>query len=229
MTRILAIETVGRTGSIALAENERLVVQHVLSSEQRMTQNLAPGIRDLLAANGWQPGEVELVAVAIGPGSFTGLRCGVTTAKVLAYATGADVVGIDALAALAQQAPEDCQQLETVLDAQRKQLFAATHGRDEDGLMQLRGATEIVDAEAWLASLKPGQVVAGPVLDKLKPRLPEGVVALPEQYWHPRAAGVAALAWRRYQAGQRDDVWQLVPDYVRPSAAEEKRSGAIPG
>jgi tRNA threonylcarbamoyladenosine biosynthesis protein TsaB len=224
MTRILAIETVGFTGSIALAEGEQLIAQQVLPTDRRMAQTLAPAIAELLKGHGWNAREVELVAVAIGPGSFTGLRCGVTTAKVLAYAAKADVVGVDSLQTIAEGAPADCQELTTVLDAQRRQLFAASFRRDEHGHMQRATDTQIVDIERWLAALQPGQVVAGPVLEKLAQRLPAGVQTLPPELWAPRAASVATLAWRRYQAGQRDSMWQLVPNYGRASAAEEKRA-----
>lgn len=229
MTRILAIETVGFTGSIALADGEHLVAQQVLPTDRRMAQTLAPAIAELLAAHEWNAREIELVAVATGPGSFTGLRCGVTTAKVLAYAAKAEVVGVDSLATIAEGAPADCNELHTVLDAQRRQLFAATFRRDEHGLMQRATDTQIIDIERWLAALRPGQVVAGPVLEKLAARLPEGVRTLPPESWLPRAAGVASLAWRRYQLGQRDSLWQLVPNYVRASAAEEKRGEQLSG
>jgi len=224
MTRILAIETVGFTGSIALADGEHLIAQHVLPTDRRMAQTLAPAIAELLAAHDWNARELELVAVAAGPGSFTGLRCGVTTAKVMAYAANSAVLGVDSLQTIAAGAPADCQELTTVLDAQRRQLFVASFRRDEHGHMQRATDTQIVDIERWLAALRPGQVVAGPILDKLAQRLPAGVQTLPPALWAPRAAGVASLAWRRYQAGQRDSMWQLVPNYGRASAAEEKRA-----
>lgn len=201
MTRILAIETVGFTGSIALAEGEHLIAQQILPTDRRMAQTLTPAIAELLAGHGWNARDLELVAVAVGPGSFTGLRCGVTTAKVMAYAAQADVSGVDSLQTIAEGAPADCQELTAVLDAQRRQLFAASFRRDEQGRMQRATETQIVDMERWLESLRPGQVVAGPVLEKLATRLPAVVQTLPEDRWAPRAAAVAALAWRRYQAG----------------------------
>lgn len=228
MTRILAIETVGFTGSVALAQGERLLTEQLLPREKRVAQTLAPTIQEMLAAQGWNVSELDLVAVAVGPGSFTGLRCGVTTAKVLAYAAKAQILGVDSLAVIAEGAPPSCQELTAVLDAQRKQLFVATFARNEQGQMQPRDESRIVDIETWLASLLPGQAIAGPVLEKLASRLPEQVQPLPSEYWAPRASGVASLAWRQFQAGQRDDLWQLVPKYLRASAAEEKRGEHLP-
>ncbi len=229
MTRILAIETVGFTGSIALAENDQLLVQHVLPTEVRMAQSLAPGIRDLLSANRWAPAELDLILVATGPGSFTGLRCGVTTAKTMAFATGAELLGVHSLAVLAEQAPPPCTRLNAVLDAQRKQLFSATFERNENGAMQLRQETAIVDIDAWLSGLDPNLDLVGPVLEKLRSKLPENQPILPESLWHPRAAAVASLGWKHFTAGERHDLWQLVPNYYRASAAEENRASSRPG
>src|SRR5262245_32191202 len=108
--RIVAIETSGQHGSVAVLCGEekgeaRLVREIVLSDQQRTAQSLAPALNKLLQTAGWEPSTVSLVAVLTGPGSFTGLRIGVTTAKTLAYAWGADVVGINTLEAIAEQAP----------------------------------------------------------------------------------------------------------------------------
>ena len=97
--RILALETVAAAGSIA----------SWMTSVSSRSPNLTPraartdagsGIAELLKRGGWRPTDVELVAVAIGPGSFTGLRIGVTTAKAFAYAVGCKVVGVNSLAAV---------------------------------------------------------------------------------------------------------------------------------
>ncbi|HBO44409.1 MAG TPA: tRNA (adenosine(37)-N6)-threonylcarbamoyltransferase complex dimerization subunit type 1 TsaB, partial [Planctomycetaceae bacterium] len=87
--RVLAIETTERVGTVALSEGDRLVVQRSLDAGQRSAQSLAPAVVQTLADAGWKPEDVELVAVTVGPGSFTGLRVGVTTAKTFAYGVGA--------------------------------------------------------------------------------------------------------------------------------------------
>ncbi len=229
MTRILAIETIGHFGSVAVADNDRVLAQQILPAELRMAQSLAPGIRELLAAQDWAPRDVDLILVATGPGSFTGLRCGVITAKTLAYATGAQVLGVHSLSVLAEQAPVECQTVETVLDAQRRQLFAARFARDDQGIMQLCRETAIINIELWLASLRPGDSVTGPVIEKLREKIPSGVELLPQSCWQPRAAAVAGVGWRRYCAGERGDLWTMVPQYYRPSAAEEKLIDRLPG
>jgi tRNA threonylcarbamoyladenosine biosynthesis protein TsaB len=225
--RILAIESSGRHASVATlwgdADGTRLVGQAFLSGDERTAQALAPAIQQLLAAAEWSPRSVELVAVTIGPGSFTGLRIGVTTAKAFAYGVGAEVLGINTLEALALQASPTGSPLWTILDAQRQELFAAKYM--VDGQLTIRAVQEtcIISQDAWLASLASGDRVSGPPLKRLMLRLPTGIEALPEQSWQPMANAVGELAWKNYQAGHRDDVWKLSPNYYRPSAAEEKR------
>ncbi len=225
--RILAIETSGRHGSVATLWGEpngaRLIGQTLLSGEERTAQVLAPTIQQLLAAAQWLPKSVELVAVTVGPGSFTGLRIGVTTAKAFAYAVGANVLGVNTLEALAVQATPSTSPLWTVLDAQRQELFAAKFLINDLLNITTERETLIVPQDQWLAGLQPGDRVVGPALRRLTARLPADIHTLPEQLWQPTASAVGQFAWKSYQAGHRDDVWKLSPNYYRPSAAEEKR------
>jgi tRNA threonylcarbamoyladenosine biosynthesis protein TsaB len=224
--RIIAIETSGRYGSIATlwgaADGSHLIGQIALGDDQRTAQALAPALRQLLNDANWTPASVKLVAVAVGPGSFTGLRIGVTTAKTFAYAVGAEVIGVNTLKALAAQAPQSVAPLWTILDAQRQELFAAKFELDEAGNLRVERETAIVSQDAWLANLQPGDRVIGPALGRLTARLPDSIEVMPAELWQPMAAAVGQVAWKAHQVGQHDDVWTLAPQYYRASAAEEK-------
>jgi len=220
--RVLAIETTERVGSLAAMCDRNLLAQLDLSRQQRTAQSLAPGLRTLLKEVGWQPGDVELVAVTIGPGSFTGLRVGLTTAKTFAYAVGAEILGVDTLQTVAAGAPGDINALSVAVDAQRGEVVAGSFQRGQDGWFAPTGKAQLIDADKWLSGLAPGAVVTGPVLRKLSDRVPENLRVLEPQYWLPRAANVARLAARDYAAGRRADLWALVPCYSRRPAAEER-------
>ncbi len=226
--KMLAIETSGRHGSVAILDGRpdalRLVGETALAAGQRTAQALVPAIDDLLRAAGWLPASIGLVAVAVGPGSFTGLRIGVTTAKAFAYAVEAEVVAVDTLAVLGGQVPPRGGRLWAAIDAQRQELFVAEFEGDAAGGWRLVDRTSIVPQDAWLGRLAAGDLVTGPALGRLAGRLPAEVVAVPEDLWTPTAAAVGELAWQAYGDGRRDDLWKLVPIYYRPSAAEEKRS-----
>jgi tRNA threonylcarbamoyladenosine biosynthesis protein TsaB len=231
--RILAIETSGRDASLALLEGgdgngdgnrgdgdaARLVGEVAVTGPERTAQILAPRLSDLLQTAGWPTATIRLVVVAVGPGSFTGLRIGVTTAKTFAYAVGAEVIGVNTLAVIASQAPRSAAPLWVVMDAQRQELFTAKF----DAERKLICATRILSQSEWLAALEPGDEVTGPGLRRLLLALPADVGVVDESKWVPMATAVGQLGWREYQTGRRDDLWQLLPKYYRASAAEEKR------
>jgi tRNA threonylcarbamoyladenosine biosynthesis protein TsaB len=220
--RILALETTEAVGSVAAMCDGSLLAELELDPGQRSAQSLAPGMRSLLRQVGWRPEEVELVAVTSGPGSFTGLRVGVTAAKVFAYAVGAAILGVDTLETIALGAPREVRSLSVAVDAHRGEVVAQAFQRDAEGWPRPSGEAELLKVDAWLGGLPAGAVVTGPILRKLVGRVPAHLTLLDPQYWSPRAALVARLAARLYAAGRRDDLWTLVPSYYRRSAAEEK-------
>ena len=141
----------------------------------------------------WRPAELDLICVTTGPGSFTGLRIGVTTAKTLAYATRANVIGVHTLAAIAARVSEPYERLWTVVDAQRQELFVAEFRsgwqQDSNGIPD----TRIVGVDDWLAELQPSDSVSGPPLEKLTERLPTGVRTVEPKLWAPDADTVGRL------------------------------------
>jgi tRNA threonylcarbamoyladenosine biosynthesis protein TsaB len=223
--RLLALETSGLGGSTATRDDAGTTHVVPLESGQRSARALAPAMHEALRRAGWRPQDVDVVAVTAGPGSFTGLRIGVTTAKTFCYAVGAALVAVDTLDVLALQAQsEQGLRLRTVLDAHRNELFAATFERNGDRWRRTE-ETHLVGVDAWLASLAEGDVITGPVVVRLQSRSPSGVIAIDASLREPNAGAVAQLAADTYRAGRRDDPWNLIPWYGRLAAAEEKRLG----
>lgn len=226
---ILALETSGYAGSVALLDNDSLLAELPLNAGQRSAQSLAPAIAEVLATAGRRAAEVQLVAITVGPGSFTSLRVGVTTAKAFAYAVGAQVLGVDTLEAIAAEttraagdADTDGLTIAAAIDAQRGDVYAARFRACGNQLDRLT-PTAICPAGEWLASLESGWLATGPALENLAARLPAGVLAAPREAWMPTATTVGRLATAKYAAGCRDDLWKLAPVYLRKSAAEEKK------
>lgn len=223
----LAIETAGLYGSLAAGEVTEVgchLLERVdLRTDARSAQTLAPAIDDLLKRLGWAPTDLACVAVAIGPGSFTGLRVGIVTAKTLAYATGAAILGVDTLDALAEAATPPGQPdagLWTVLDAQRQELFAAHYVPNkaaDDGRWRRDEPTKRMTREALAACARPSDRVVGPIAESLqiKAECVDG---------NPTAEAVLRVAHRRWLEGASDSVFALAPQYHRLSAAEEKLS-----
>lgn len=225
--RTLALETSGTTGSVALLEDDHVVAESDLRGVdagrgQRTAQALAPALQAILREVNWKPRDVQLIAVTDGPGSFTSLRAGVTTAKVFAYVTGAEVVAVNTLEVTAAQANVTSNRLWAVMDAQRQQVFAAQFALTGETEPQTLLPTQILDNEVWLQRLVGGDIVTGAGLNKLSNRLPNDVQVVARELWTPQAATLGKLAWAKYQAGRRSDIWTLAPQYFRKSAAEEK-------
>lgn len=219
---ILALETTELTGSVAARRDGKLLAEQRLPDAQRSAASLVPGIGRLLAEVGWRPADVQLVATCVGPGSFTGLRVGVTAAKTFAYCVGAGVLGVDTLEAIAAACPAEIDRLAVAVDAQRGQVAAAEFGRGPDGWPAAERDWHVEDVDAWLGRLAPGTFVVGPILRKLAPRVPATLRLMDPRFWAASAAAVAEVAEHWHAAGRRDDLWKLLPRYSRKAAAEEK-------
>jgi tRNA threonylcarbamoyladenosine biosynthesis protein TsaB len=140
--RILAIETSGGRGGIALLETPEthgpradpaVLEELYLGEGLRHGRDLVPAIRDACGRAGWDRRHIDLVAVSIGPGSFTGIRIAVTLTKVMAFDTGAKVVAVPSLRALAHNAPADRRRVAAIVDAKRGGLFASVFERRGQG------------------------------------------------------------------------------------------------
>ncbi len=257
---LLALETSGRSGSVAILRGDttdtaRTITSHSVTSELLdpewgSARTLAPAIDRLLRRLELQPSSIDGIALIQGPGSFTGLRVGVATAKAMAYALRIPIVAVDGLDTIANQIAESRGTsqpfpLLAVVDAYRGQAFVAQYFIDDCGLRCVRPtyvedhpaiANQVSDwlvAEGWGGSASQRLIVAGPGADKLKKSW-QGIqetlaLDIDRIDWVsdgdsiPMADTVAKLGWDRWIfQGQTEDVFGFLPKYYRSSAAEEK-------
>jgi tRNA threonylcarbamoyladenosine biosynthesis protein TsaB len=205
---LLGIDTCGAAGTIALARwgeaRVSLVAQTELAGKTYSAQ-LAPKIRELLEAEGVGPGDLEAIVVIHGPGSFTGVRIGVSTAKGLAEALSIPLLAVSRLAVLAQKEGTDA----AALDAGRGEFYFGSQSgeallRPEEVIAQLNGTLSVCEVSA--AEIFPEAVVVDP----------------------PKAANALVYAVPRLLAKDFDDVATIDGNYVRRSDAEifAKRSSS---
>jgi len=225
---ILALDTCDARGCVALLRGDVVLASGCHESSEDYSAWLLPAVAQTLASAGVQLADVDLFAAAAGPGSFTGLRVGLTSVKAWSELYHRPVVGVSRLEALANQADSTSQFIASFVDARRAQIFAALYRRSADGL-QLVGEEAVIAAAQFLAFVEQ-QAVDEPVtwvsLD------PECITREPS--WAARAArgesilqaeailapAIARIATRRAATGELSDSLTLDANYVRRSDAE---------
>jgi tRNA threonylcarbamoyladenosine biosynthesis protein TsaB len=224
--RLLILETSGRRGAVAVAQGERLLGVRALDEARRNARDLAPAISELLRGQGWTAKQLEAVVVSLGPGSYTGLRVGVMSAKTLAYATNCALLGIDTFAAVALQSPAECLRVDVVGDAQKEDVYVQSFARGEG--WRPAGELRIEPFARWLEQRDTEAWVSGPGLAKWATRLPAGVRCAPVESREPAVESLLTLGLARYRAEERDDLFALEPLYLRASSAERQWRGRGP-
>lgn len=233
--KILAIDTSLAAGSVAAIDPTTSPWRQAARGLGQMGEHarrLAPALREAAADLGWQVGDATLIAVVRGPGSFTGLRVGVTAAKAACWATGARLVGVsgfEIVAARTAAMVSACRgPIAIAFDAGRGDVFAAMAHRDADSAAGWRIAPATLQPAAeWLDSLPAETLVAGPALEALGAAAAARRLAVAaREAWFPSAGDAASIALARAAAGDFDDPHTLVPEYSRPSYAEEKAAGS---
>jgi tRNA threonylcarbamoyladenosine biosynthesis protein TsaB len=219
--RLLILETSGRMGQVALARGPDVLAVRRLDEARSHARDLAPALSELLAAQGWRPRQVDAVVVSRGPGSYTGLRVGIMSAKTIAYATGCVLIALETFAAVAEQAPPAVQRLDVLADAQQDKVYVQSFGRASMGWQALTPLAIRRYAD-WLAGRHAETWVSGPGLIRWESRLPAGVPRVAAGQWEPQAESLLRLALPRLNRGERDDIYALEPLYLRPSSAEEQ-------
>jgi tRNA threonylcarbamoyladenosine biosynthesis protein TsaB len=221
--KLLIIETSGSPGEVALVQGE-IRARRTLDQARRHARDLAPAARDMLQELGWRPGDIEAVFVSTGPGSYTGLRVGIMSAKAFAYATGCTVLGIDTFAAIAWQSAADASvvRLSVIADAQQEKVYAQRFVVEPNLLPVAESPLLILPLSQWLAQLEPDERITGPGLRSFQHALPPATNVVAERLWDPRPESLLRLGLERLSKGEKDDLWQLEPLYLRPSSAEEK-------
>jgi tRNA threonylcarbamoyladenosine biosynthesis protein TsaB len=237
---ILAVETSGRLGSVAIARGEQMLAEAAFSGPMRHSSEVFPAIYSLLNRFGRKPKDIEHIYISVGPGSFTGLRIAVSMAKTMHLANTTKIVAIDTLDVIAANATDYIRQekngiekIAVILDAKRGQFYIAVYQRMSD-------EQRTVSDGIWKKSLPDSLMTASQFLDRFAGKAKqiwllgeglvyysdkfkaEGVRFLDEQYWIPRAEKVHMLGWKMACAGQFADPLMLQPKYMRRPEAEEK-------
>ena len=226
--KTIAIDTSVSHGTVAACHGDRLAVR-VLEPAGAHARLLAAAVVAVTSDLGWKPADADLVAVVRGPGSFTGLRVGVTTAKALAWANGCRLIGISGCEACARASAaalggSGTAPVHVAYAAGRGEVFASTVSPDSRSPTGWTvGASGIAAASEWTTNLPAGAIVCGPGLAELTETLARrpDLRAAPPAASIPAAADIVAIALARAAAGEQNDPATLVPEYMRQHYADE--------
>ena len=223
--RALAIETSARTGSIAAVEHGIVLAAEQFEHGLQHAAQIIPIINRLCADRGWTPADLNELYVSAGPGSFTGLRIGVTLAKTMALATGVNLVAVPTVRVLVENAPRDARHVVLVLDAKREQIFTARFERDAEGNWVEREPAHLDSlAKTLERSPRPVHLLGEgiPYHEQFIPREDPGVIVTEAELWRPQASMVAKIGGAMARAGDFVDPDRFAPIYIRRPEAEEK-------
>ena len=247
---LLALETTGRSGSVAILRTTHAGIDcetEVLEADVGSAKTLAPAIDRLLRRLAIDVTELSAIALLTGPGSFTGLRVGVATAKAMAYALKIPAIEIDTLDVIASQIPPDHPAIHVVLDAYRGQVFYAGYRISSSQLVKNAfqryekiSPTRIVNIEHLLVEMLDAKseesfALCGPGCDRIRKFVADPENNGSERWaevmrkirWNdgpetfPMAENVAKLGFEKFLAGDSLDALCILPHYYRSSAAEE--------
>ena len=226
MPRILLIETSTSLCSVALADGERIAASRESAEPRAHAAMTAPYVKEVLDECGLSAEQLDAVCVSAGPGSYTGLRVGVSTAKGICFAAGIPLLSVGTLALLVHQAraegllPEGCRHVIPMIDARRMEVYTAVFTPEGEQLTEVQ--PQVITSESFLAERNAGPVlVIGDGAAKC-----ENALAGPGAHFVqtcPRASAMLIPALRAYEAGEFRDTAYFEPFYLKDFVATVSR------
>lgn len=225
--KILAIDTSTNVSSCAIMDDEKLLGESTVNDSITHSQKLLPMISDTLNRCKIDVKEIDVFAVANGPGSFTGLRIGVSTINGLAQATKKPVVGVSSLQALAQNIITSEKLIVPLIDARRNRVFTAIYSAQDDFKTVLEPAIfEVVELLEILDEKNENIIFIGEGTSVYRSmiieKLGERAYFTPRNLNLAKASSSAEIAMKKAKDGQTKSYFDLTPDYFRESQAQRE-------
>ncbi|MBU4176818.1 MAG: tRNA (adenosine(37)-N6)-threonylcarbamoyltransferase complex dimerization subunit type 1 TsaB [Desulfurivibrionaceae bacterium] len=221
---ILALETATTCGSLALVAEGRCLAEYSLNTSITHSRRLLSGIDWLLAQCELSWPHIGAIAVSLGPGSFTGLRIALSTAKGLCMATGKPLLGVGTLDGLAGQFPYSSLPICPVVDARKNEIYTALYRCNQHGVAEKTTGPMVIKPERLQEFITTPTLLVGDGLplygQLLKELLGESALLASPEICFARAAAIGSLAWDLFRQGSFLNPATAVPIYVRASDAE---------
>ena len=226
--KVLGIETSGNIGGIALCENQQCIVTKTFSGTTQHEQELVPAIKDALERVRWPVNDIDVIAVNVGPGSYTGLRIGVTCAKTLGYALNRPVVDVPLFDIVAENYRSGSTlSLCPIIDARRRHVYACIYQFEGNRKKRI---TEflVIEPEKLLTLLpRPVTIFGDGILPYKEIFSQEDIIIEAEDYALPKPETVALLGEKLYMSGYQCAPEKLLPLYLQRQEVVEKKGHQI--
>lgn len=223
---LLSADTSSSRFSIALLEGKRLIDEFESEPSNRHSSDLLLEIERLLSKNSYLLEDVDAFCVGLGPGSFTGLRVGITTIRGIALALKRPMVGIPSIDGMAYSLFGLKGRICPIIDAKQKRLYARIYSCSNKSLKPKSGFL-LLDITELLSKIKEPTTFLGDGIrlyrDDISQRLGEKSKFAPESLWYPKAAIMGSLALKRLQAGRKDNYFSLSPLYIYPKECQIRK------
>ena len=233
--KLLVLDSSGLVASVALIEDDRLIAEYTTGNKLTHSQTLLPMLNEVINRTSFEMEDIDAIAVAKGPGSFTGLRIGAATAKGLGLALNKPIVPVPTVDGLAYQLFGTSKIICPMMDARRKQVYTGFY-RFEGGEMKVlkeQCAQSVEDTLDQLRKYNEPVIFLGdgvPVYhDEIMEKMGESAIFAPAHANRQRAAAVGALAQVYFAQGIYESADEFVPDYLRKSQAEREREERLHG
>lgn len=228
MISILSVETAAGVASAAVTVGEKLVCEAVVNNKKTHSQTLLPIIDKVLAQAEMRLEDIDVIAVSEGPGSFTGLRIGISTVKGLAHALSKPVIGVSSLVAMAYNLPFCEYIISPIMDARRSQVYNAIYEWKNRELEEIKAprAISVEELCSELSASDKKTVFVGDGVpayrDVIEELLGDKAVFAPSCANMQRASALAPAAARLFDEGKTMTCYELKPVYLRKSQAERE-------
>lgn len=223
--KILSIDSCSNVATAALVDDDVLIAQFSLNNKTTHSTKLLPQIEYMMKNAETQFSDIDLFAVTVGPGSFTGQRIGVSTAKALAHAVNKPMVGVSSLMAMAYNIKYTDFLICPIMDARREQVYTATFKWKNNKLITIK-EDRAMALDDLLDEISENVIFLGdgvPVFkDKITDKLGDNAHFAPANLMHINGGGVAEAAKSEYKKGNACNYASLTPTYLRLSQAERE-------
>ena len=214
--KILAIDTSSKFLNIALGEDNFIIAEESHLLDRQHSALLVPKVKELLEKCNSNISDIDAFVIGLGPGSFTGLRIGVSSIKGFGIATKKPCVGVASIDALAMNAAVEKATVVPVIDAKRGQVYSAIYKRKNGGISRTSGYL-LLTIDTLMKKIKSPAVFLGDGINLYKEkicRLGRNAIFLDEEYWYPKASSLIKLGLKNLKRHRKQDLGRLKPLYI---------------